>query len=91
VGRIYSMKRNRDTKISGASGDTSIESCSRKTIKKEISSSDTRSIVPNNMMKRHLKSSLNEEFNKENPPTFNGEIKKGEEDEAWMLGLRKYF
>jgi hypothetical protein len=24
-------------------------------------------------------------------PTFDGEIKKGEEVEAWLLGLRKYF
>jgi hypothetical protein len=25
------------------------------------------------------------------PPSFNGEIKKGEEEEAWLLGLKKYF
>ena len=31
------------------------------------------------------------EFKKAKPPSFNGEIKKGEEAEAWLLGLKKYF
>jgi hypothetical protein len=42
------------------------------------------------MRKMHSKSSLYEEFKKKNPPTFDGEIKKGEEVEAWLLGLNKY-
>jgi hypothetical protein len=32
-----------------------------------------------------------EEFKKAKPPSFDGEIKKGEEVEAWLLGLKKYF
>jgi hypothetical protein len=32
-----------------------------------------------------------EEFRKSKPPSFDGEIKKGEEAEAWLLGLKKYF
>jgi hypothetical protein len=32
-----------------------------------------------------------EELKKEKPPTFDGEIKKGEEVEAWLLVLKKYF
>jgi hypothetical protein len=28
---------------------------------------------------------------KSKPPTFNGDIKKGEEAEIWLLGLKKYF
>jgi hypothetical protein len=32
-----------------------------------------------------------EEFRKAKPPSFDGEIKKGEESEAWLLGLKKYF
>jgi hypothetical protein len=32
-----------------------------------------------------------EEFRKAEPPSFDGEIKKGEEAEAWLLGLKKYF
>jgi hypothetical protein len=56
-----------------------------------LSNSDTGSSVPKKKKKRHSQSSLIEEFKKENPPTFDGEIKKGEEVEAWLLGLRKYF
>jgi hypothetical protein len=32
-----------------------------------------------------------EDFKKAKPPTFDGEIKKGEEVEVWLLGLKKYF
>ena len=31
------------------------------------------------------------EFKKIKPPTFNGEIEKGEEAESWLSGMRKYF
>jgi hypothetical protein len=31
------------------------------------------------------------EFRKSKPPSFEGEIKKGEEAEAWLLELKKYF
>jgi hypothetical protein len=34
---------------------------------------------------------LTEEFKKDKSPTFDGEIKKGEEVDAWLSGLRKYF
>ena len=32
-----------------------------------------------------------EDFKKAKPPSFDGEIKKGEEAKAWLLGLKKYF
>jgi hypothetical protein len=32
-----------------------------------------------------------EEFKKSKPPTFDGEFKKGEEEEVWLFGLKKYF
>jgi hypothetical protein len=32
-----------------------------------------------------------EEFRKAKPPSFDDEIKKGEEVEAWLLGMNKYF
>jgi hypothetical protein len=32
-----------------------------------------------------------EEFRKAKPPSFDGEIKKGEEAEAWLLGLKEVF
>jgi hypothetical protein len=56
-----------------------------------LSNSDTGSSVPRKKKKRHSQSSLTEEFKKAKPPTFDGEIKKGEEVEAWLLGLKKYF
>ena len=31
------------------------------------------------------------EFKKIKPPVFNGEIEKGEEVEAWLSGMKKYF
>ena len=31
------------------------------------------------------------EFKKNKPPTFNGEIEKGEEAESWLSGMKKYF
>ena len=31
------------------------------------------------------------EFKKTKPPTFNGEIEKGEEFEAWLSGMKSYF
>ena len=31
------------------------------------------------------------EFKNIKPPTFNGEIEKGEEAEAWLSGMKKYF
>jgi hypothetical protein len=34
---------------------------------------------------------IHEEFKKAKPPSFDGDIKKGEEVEAWLLGLKKYF
>ena len=34
---------------------------------------------------------ISREFKKIKPPTFNGEIEKGEEAEAWMSGMKKYF
>jgi hypothetical protein len=56
-----------------------------------LSNSDIGSSVPRKKKKRHSQSSLTEEFKKAKPPTFDGEIKKGEEVEAWLLGMRKYF
>jgi hypothetical protein len=32
-----------------------------------------------------------EEFKKAKPPSVDGEIKKGEEVEAWLVVLKKYF
>jgi hypothetical protein len=39
----------------------------------------------------HGPNSLQEELRKIKPPSFDGENKKGEDAEAWLLGMRKYF
>jgi len=31
------------------------------------------------------------EFKKSKPPTFDGELKKPEDEEAWLLGMKKFF
>jgi hypothetical protein len=44
--------------------------------------------------RKHRKSGRNElkgEINKIKPPTFNGEHKKEEDAETWLLGMKKYF
>jgi hypothetical protein len=91
VGRSSSKKRHQDVKKRRASGSISTESSSGKTTAKELSIRDSGSSVPGKKKKRHSHSSLTKEFKKAKPPTFDGEIKKEEEVEAWLLGLRKYF
>jgi hypothetical protein len=41
--------------------------------------------------RKNSKSCDPKEFKKSKPPSFDGEIKKGEEVEAWLLGLNKFF
>jgi len=41
--------------------------------------------------RRHGSDSLQRELRKIEPPSFDGEKKKGEYAEAWLLGMRKYF
>jgi len=79
-----------DAKRSRASVDTSTELFNGNTTMEELSSNETGSSIPKKK-KRHSQSSLTKEFNKDKFPTFDGEIKKGEEVKAWLLGSRKYF
>ena len=39
----------------------------------------------------YSKENLHGEFRKAKSPTFDGELKFGQEAEAWLLGMRKYF
>jgi hypothetical protein len=75
-------KRHSMEESSSEETDNSKESSSRKT----SSHSQRR-----RKKKKHSKSHDPEEFKKSKPPTFDGEIKKGEEEEVWLLGLKKYF
>ena len=57
----------------------------------ERSTSSSSSSSHKNERKRHYQNHSHDEFKKARPPTFNGEIKNGQEAEAWLLGMRKYF
>jgi hypothetical protein len=41
--------------------------------------------------RRHEQDSVQGELRKINPPTFDDENKRGEDAEAWLLGIGKYF
>ena len=53
----------------------------------ENSNSSSRKIK----RRKHHRDHSRDEFNKAKPPTFDGEVKTGQEAEAWLLGIKKYF
>ena len=57
----------------------------------EESSGDSSSSSRKRKIKRHHMDRSRDEFKKAKPPTFDGEIKIGQEAEAWILGIKKYF
>ena len=57
----------------------------------EESSGDSRSSSHKRKRRRHHKDCSRDEFKKSKPPTFDGEVKTGQEAEAWLLGIKKYF
>jgi len=59
--------------------------------KKKMNYSSDNSDINPNTSKRNPYEELAGEFRKIRPPTFNGEVEKGEEVEAWLLGMKKYF
>ena len=83
----HGAKRHANTK------NSTEESSSEETDNsKELSSNETSLHSQRRRKKRkHSKSHDPEEFKKARPPTFDGEIKKGEEAESWILLLNKYF
>ena len=57
----------------------------------EESSGDSISSSHKRKRKRHHRDHSHEEFKKDKPPTFDGEVNTGKEAEAWLLGIKKYF
>ena len=55
------------------------------------STSDSSFSSHMNERKRRYPNHSCDEFKKARPPIFNGEINNGQEAEAWLLGMRKYF
>jgi hypothetical protein len=41
--------------------------------------------------RQHGFDNLQGDLRKIKPPSFDGENKKGEDEKAWLLGMRKYF
>lgn len=41
--------------------------------------------------RRNDRGYFSDEFKKEKPPTFDGEIKRSQDAEAWLLGMRIFF
>jgi hypothetical protein len=58
------------------------------------SSRETHNSSSPSPTRNHMRSGMDElkgEMNKIKPPTFDGEHKKEEDAETWLLGMRKYF
>ena len=57
----------------------------------EESSGGTSSSPHKRKRIRNHRDRSRDEFRKAKPPTFDGEIKTGQEAEAWLIGIKKYF
>ena len=57
----------------------------------EESSGDSSSPSCKGKIRRHHRDRSRDEFKKDKPPTFDGEVKIGQEAESWILGIKKYF
>ena len=57
----------------------------------EDSSGDSSSSSRKGKGKRPHRDCTRNEFKKAKPPTFDNEVNTGQEAEAWLLGIKKYF
>ena len=55
------------------------------------SSGDSISSSHKRKRRRHHRDHSWDEFKKDKPPTFDGEVNIGQEAKAWLLGIKKYF
>ena len=80
------------SKIDSGWGTSRLEGSKSNTRRRRRNSSgDTRSSSCKRKRRRHLRDRLQDEFKKAKPPTFDGEVKIGQEAESWLLGIKKYF
>jgi hypothetical protein len=63
----------------------------KKSYASEESKSSPKVSLVRHQRRRHEQDNLQGELRKIKPPTFDGENKMGEDVEAWLLGIRKYF
>ncbi len=59
--------------------------------KLDYSSESSHIKIRKNKKKCNYHDEITREFKKIKPPTFNGEVETGEEAEAWLSGMKKYF
>ena len=55
------------------------------------SSGDSSSSSCKGKGKKHHRDHTRDEFKKDKPPTFDDEVKTGQESQAWLLWIKKYF
>ena len=83
---------NRATNLEGSrSGARRIKMSSSRSSDSEGSIGGLISSSHRNKRKRRYQNSSHGEFKNAKPPTFDGELKSIQEDESWLLGMRKYF
>jgi hypothetical protein len=80
--------RPSDEKIKARSVSIHLHHSSRHSNKRSDSNSCPSPVRKN---KRSGVYELRGEMNKIKPPTFDGEHKKDEDEETWLMGMRKYF
>ena len=67
-----------------------MESSGQKTNLAGDFSNGRKSSISKKRKRKKYQSFMTEEFKKARPSTFDGEIKKGEEAEAWLFNLKNY-
>ena len=87
-GSYKEKKRSKDTSMYKKSRYSSPTSGDSFDSSKESESSLDR---PSRRRRKYRKDELQGELRKIKPPTFKGDSEKGEDAEAWLLGLGKYF
>ena len=78
-------------KPKGSKSSTRRRRTSSRASDSEESSGDSSSSSRKGKRKMHHRDRSWDEFKKAKPPTFDGEVKIGQEAEAWLLGIKKYF
>ena len=85
----YNKRKGRKLEFSSHNPDTSSEESVKHHIQtRELSESSEEN---KNKKKYRPYEEISREFKKIKPPMFDGEIQKGEEEEAWLSRMKNYF
>ena len=83
--------RHRRVKPEGSKSSTRRRRSSSGSFDSEVSTGGSSSSFHREKRKRRFRNNPRDAFKKARSPTFNGEVKTGQEVEAWLLGMKKYF